>query len=70
MSRDIPIEFRPGGAGLGKVLGGLEAEVMEVAWSRGRVTARRAPAAARQATSRPGSTESAEPQGPEERGQG
>jgi len=40
VSRDIPIEFRPRGAGLGKVLGGLEAEVMEVAWSRGRVTVR------------------------------
>lgn len=40
MRGDIPIEFRPRGAGLGKVLGDLEAEVMEVAWSRGRVTVR------------------------------
>lgn len=37
---DIPIEFRPGGSGLGKVLGALEAEVMEAAWALGRATVR------------------------------
>lgn len=33
-------DFRPGRKGLGKVLGKLEASVMEVVWQRGRVSVR------------------------------
>lgn len=38
--REIPFGFKPGGRGLTKVLGGLEAEVMEVVWRLGRVSVR------------------------------
>lgn len=34
------MDFRPGCKGLGKVLGKLEASVMEVVWQRGRVSVR------------------------------
>ncbi|MEW6545580.1 MAG: BlaI/MecI/CopY family transcriptional regulator [Bacillota bacterium] len=40
MGREIRFEFRPRETGLTKVLGELEAEVMEVAWRLGRVTVR------------------------------
>lgn len=34
------LDFKPGRRGLGKVLGDLEAEIMEEVWSRGTCTAR------------------------------
>ncbi|RJQ06878.1 MAG: BlaI/MecI/CopY family transcriptional regulator [Bacillota bacterium] len=39
-SDDLTFGFKPGGSGLTKVLGELEAEVMELVWRKGRATVR------------------------------
>ena len=40
MARDIKVAFRPDRQGMQKLLGELEAEVMEIVWERGACTAR------------------------------
>lgn len=39
-TREPAFGFRPGGSGLTRVLGELEAEIMELVWSRGRASVR------------------------------
>jgi predicted transcriptional regulator len=41
-NKDIPIVFRPGNSGLEKFWGKLESQLMEIIWSRGPLTVKRA----------------------------